>query len=98
PPTSPLFPYTTLFRSIRGVCDVDEVAVNGDAHRAGAARRDRAAVDRLERAVAVDAQCRELVAAGVDRDHEAPVRSDLDRALRREDRKSTRLNSSHLGI
>src|SRR5437868_9679554 len=57
PPRSTLFPYTTLFRSIRGIRRQHEVA------------------------------------AGVD---------EIDRPLRRrqisEDRKSTRLNSSHVSI
>src|SRR5947199_5336125 len=61
-PTSPLFPYTTLFRSISGECN----SVSG---RDGGSRAVRQALSTLWR----------------DSAHSV-------------DRKSTRLNSSHLGI
>src|SRR5437899_11165999 len=60
PSTSTLFPYTTLFRSLRAI------ALRARAHLLRAARSPRAA--------------------------------DPGAAARGEDRKSTRLNSSHLGI
>src|SRR5438874_11329038 len=64
PPRSTLFPYTTLFRSRRGL-----------------ARRRR-----------------DLVEADPDRSHRRHLRSDPGRELPRRDRKSTRLNSSHVEI
>src|SRR5690606_40288652 len=84
PPVSPLFPYTTLFRS------VVEVVGAGDLDRARA-------------------ECRVRVVVGDDRD-QPPVflRPDRDLAqlahdrrvarVRGIDRKSTRLNSSHVKI
>src|SRR5437773_9438563 len=68
PPTSTLFPYTTLFRSIRGRPGV-----------AGARRPDR---DRGARAGVVP----------------VAVRHDHAEAVDGLDRKSTRLNSSHITI
>src|SRR5437899_8433824 len=75
PPSSTLFPYTTLFRSARRGASAHRTAARGE-HTAGAARggdlRDRQS-----------AQPRRTV------DHLRPGARD---------RKSTRLNSSHLGI
>src|SRR5690606_41067031 len=93
PPPSPLFPYTTLFRS--------------EARLAFRRIHERVLVERLERVEDAD---RELQAVEVRRrviDLREPVRVDVpepDRAQRRvgrravEDRKSTRLNSSHVKI
>src|SRR5262245_63653595 len=86
PLTSPLFPYTTLFRShysVRAENDEDRRAdLQG---RAEAMLREALALNRtLGREQAMAYIYREL-AETVDR------RSNLDR-------KSTRLNSSHLGI
>src|SRR5437899_4347651 len=64
PPRSTLFPYTTLFRSVRAVLRLD--ATNA---------RDDVRAEALER---------------------APRKT--FRTVGNEDRKSTRLNSSHLGI
>src|SRR5947199_3756923 len=77
PPRSPLFPYTTLFRSEQqhaGVAD---------------AEAEHAAGDRDEQALG-NQLANEPSASGADREAERqePAR----------DRKSTRLNSSHLGI
>src|SRR5205085_12685226 len=97
PPTSPLFPYTTLFRS-----DVVAVRVVGD--RAGR----RAAEDRP----AVEARVAELDERGADRVHLRGQRrvgrgvvaagvepaQDQGPGLLQGDRKSTRLNSSHSQI
>src|SRR5256885_12730924 len=79
PPRSTLFPYTTLFRSVRGQWDI--------------ALRD------LEYAIGLDADGDGTITwgelKGKRRDSEAYAFSRL-RILR--DRKSTRLNSSHLVI
>src|SRR5436853_4298980 len=76
PPRSTLFPYTTLFRSLRVV---DEAAIAsartmgmGDANAS-----DQAAVEAMRR-------CLDTIA--------------IDGTIVIGDRKSTRLNSSHLGI
>src|SRR5690606_40534035 len=87
PPTSPLFPYPTLFRSVRrrvrGVevaaralgLEVEAVVAAGGVRRGhDAARRHRLAHERARRARA------------------------LDLRDRHQDRKSTRLNSSHVKI
>src|SRR5438094_6218076 len=76
PPTSTLFPYTTLFRS-------PQPQQFGHGFGAGGRRRERvAAGEQLEEH---DAE-REHVRPGIDRRRDA------------EDRKSTRLNSSHRTI
>src|SRR5256885_12666248 len=69
PPRSTLFPYTTLFRSERGVADLEDVVERRD-------RCPQALVLRCE-----GCECRVQV-----------------RDKTGEDRKSTRLNSSHLVI
>src|SRR3712207_7243386 len=86
PPTSPLFPYTTLFRSRHPAAVVDR-GLHRHVVRGFALRRDeRAAVG-----VAVLELDRVGVAGG---DHDAT--EVVDRVV--EDRKSTRLNSSHANI
>ena len=67
-----------------GVGHVDQAAVDRDADRPGSAGGDDAAGDPAERAVAVDPQHRDLVAAGVDSEHEPAAGRELDRALGRE--------------
>src|SRR5205814_3835762 len=76
PPRSPLFPYTTLFRSLLG-------GQADPAHPAGVRARRLAHAARGGRA---------------GHDGPAAVRPDLGAPGGRGDRKSTRLNSSHLGI
>src|SRR5262245_66038083 len=74
PPRSTLFPYTTLFRSLRDAqlpADLRGAGVRGQERR-GERRQRAAQVPRARRDAAGGAE--------------------------REDRKSTRLNSSHLGI
>src|SRR5205814_9082547 len=87
-PTSTLFPYTTLFRSDprrRAAAALDKVRIDEDARRV---RRRREDLDADRARVFVHH------VGGRDR-----VVRDRRRALiDREDRKSTRLNSSHLGI
>jgi hypothetical protein len=58
--------------------------VDGDAVGQGAAGGDDAAGNQAERAVAVDPQHRDLVAAGVDGEYVTAVGRELDGALRRE--------------
>src|SRR5207249_10509060 len=87
PPT--LFPYTTLFRSDH-VADLRLAEVLGEGGHAGR--------EPLRGTAALDDVREELVGEGV---HQAPVRE--VRRLRGEargrgDRKSTRLNSSHVSI
>src|SRR5256885_11021182 len=90
PPRSTLFPYTTLFRSSFAMCRTIVVYSRATtelsrwAHlRLESASRQKG-VDRL----------RVVVQAELGRDHRLAV----DHALDQQDRKSTRLNSSHLVI
>src|SRR5688572_32288664 len=86
PPRSTLFPYTTLFRSRRG------------GHARVPAARGRAPGAVRAQACAVRVAAREPVRGerGHGVDH-PPARQD-EALLQREDRKSTRLNSSHSQI
>src|SRR3712207_8291794 len=87
PPRSPLFPYTTLFRSEQAVA---HPTADRPCHGAGAFRK------------------REQAARGDDRHHQALAQIQDEVADHREldpiqaeggeDRKSTRLNSSHANI
>src|SRR5262245_65216556 len=81
PPTAPLFPYTTLFRSVARVRD-DDVVEQADAE--DLPRRDEPGRQRVVEVRRLGVAARVVV-------HE-------DHAARALDRKSTRLNSSHLGI
>src|SRR5256885_15655466 len=94
PPRSTLFPYTTLFRS-RGAVGLDpdhrQIAWREPAHLA----RERArAGDELRRRQLV----RRCGRAGDDVRDAVAERQELALLGRSEDRKSTRLNSSHLVI
>src|SRR5256885_5706085 len=84
PPRSTLFPYTTLFRSERGGPQrrVPALRVPGDHHALA-----QAGVELARRAAYVEHAAALFLA------HQVHVR-----ARRAEDRKSTRLNSSHLVI
>src|SRR5947209_12741662 len=82
PPTSTLFPYTTLFRSHRHRSGDGSVRVR---HRPRKRRPPRGARPRL-------------VADEGRRAPGAPPEEDLRRRGRPRDRKSTRLNSSHANI
>src|SRR5256885_9341654 len=87
PPRSPLFPYTTLFRS---------VTAHADHQPAGALERERGA-DRIARPAADAAAA--FGADIVERMAERPSGAiPRQRDMRERDRKSTRLNSSHLVI
>src|SRR5205807_8265676 len=82
PPAAPLLPYTTLFRSRRAT------------RRSRAARRDRLTErDELERRVH---ELGALVARGPARALPGLLRGIAGEHAERADRKSTRLNSSHL--
>src|SRR5947209_14567433 len=80
PPRSTLFPYTTLFRSLSARGRAGELRL---ARRAERVRRDA-----LYRGEVVEV--RAVVVVGIGAGHRR-----LGPELRREDRKSTRLNSSH---
>src|SRR3712207_8699063 len=82
PPRSPLFPYTTLFRSS------GDVAAGTDVRR-----RDR----RLVEAAAGDGDQPGPVATRLGLQPAEPLGTDVERE-RNLDRKSTRLNSSHANI
>src|SRR5436309_5399442 len=86
PPCSPLFPYTTLFRSVIGEGErlVAALAIFAHAHRRVALGQRRAVGADDERHVAVG-RCRQ-------------AQSRENEQLPRRDRKSTRLNSSHVKI
>src|SRR3712207_7312825 len=83
PPRSTLFPYTTLFRSVPGL---DEVL--------GPRRRVDRDLDRVRAVVGGDPGADAL--PRLDRDRERGLEGRL--VLGRQDRKSTRLNSSHANI
>src|SRR3712207_6904858 len=82
PPRSTLFPYTTLFRS--DLRAVREVAELRLPHHQGVPRHDRVAVLEAHHALLRERAVEDL-------DERAPV-------ARGQDRKSTRLNSSHANI
>src|SRR5207244_9325257 len=92
PPSSPLFPSTTLFRSPVGVTQLDEVAVAvipaGDRDDAVGCRADRRAVrGRVIRAfVRPPALQNRMIAI---------AETARDMAVAERDRKSTRLDPSH---
>src|SRR3712207_8247142 len=78
PPRSTLFPYTTLFRSLKGVEHLAQVAFDGGGRRAvrcHAPRDEGAVVDDVDK-----------------------LRQGGQVGLGGQDRKSTRLNSSHANI
>src|SRR5690606_41313571 len=82
PPTPTLFPYTTLFRSLRSVAGQLLVGVVADAALAGLRAHTRFLARRAGRAA---------------RAHAArSVSVQVEGALPLTDRKSTRLNSSHV--
>src|SRR5256885_6565931 len=91
PPRSTLFPYTTLFRS-------DAVPESRDPDRGDASERLRGArgagVDRSENPLQQHAGVEGRAFAGM----RGRAMRDLRDRLRHLDRKSTRLNSSHLVI
>src|SRR5207253_10263986 len=84
PPRSILFPYTTLFRSTRG-----SLSVHGESHESEVARRE----SRLGRRKSLVRQ--RFVTAGLRR---ATAGRAVTKLRGQSDRKSTRLNSSHVAI
>src|SRR2546430_4149282 len=90
PPRSTLFPYTTLFRSVREVdrdAQQDERRVDPGEHQRGGGRRDHAEHQLAPEEHQPRAYLRESVRHAL----EDAVDADIDR-------KSTRLNSSHSQI
>src|SRR5262245_62679482 len=85
PPTSTLFPYTTLFRSHHGDCEQTNRATDAFFGEIAV----RIAVNRVPEGAK---QAGALLGAGRHDPNDSIVVSRLA------DRKSTRLNSSHLGI
>src|SRR3712207_9005983 len=88
PPRSTLFPYTTLFRSVIRICGLGRSPENGAAVPAGHQRSAATSAVRDEHLVGHATQRR-----GCRNQDSAPERHLAPR--QREDRKSTRLNSSH---
>src|SRR2546426_8396228 len=90
PPRSTLFPYTTLFRS----------AVRGGDEFAGDDPGRREPLDGVARRAGAphEARLRRSSGGGPGAHPAAPAGRDGPHHLRRRDRKSTRLNSSHLVI
>src|SRR2546430_13618927 len=90
PPNSPLFPYTTLFRSVGQAGDV---VVGLDRRRSGAAP----GLDhvRVERPLHEKAR---VLTAVLGREPAGLLLEDADELAADQDRKSTRLNSSHSQI
>src|SRR3712207_9544525 len=94
PPRSTLFPYTTLFRSVRAPAILDVPAVPAEAEHGVLARDRRRVEDECVRRVAADRELLEDVARLPVRQQEIRVCHGRDLP----DRKSTRLNSSHANI
>src|SRR5262245_64819786 len=87
PPSSPLFPYTTLFRSDRGPL---ERLQRGQSHGLVGLVRELRHLSPLVMVTRGAQKESDRAAVGAGHGCEHPIG--------REDRKSTRLNSSHLGI
>src|SRR5207249_5124103 len=96
-PTSPLFPYTTLFRSHLAVDLLAQDAIRA-AHVVGALGRDRRRLDRQARlADSRRGSAHDLVLRAAPVLQRQVVALELDLHLGDiRDRKSTRLNSSHV--
>src|SRR3546814_6720944 len=98
--TDTLFPYTTLFRSDRPEADVDDAAFEAEERRQdreekpGIDAEEEDLKDRIERDersdILIVALC-ELVP----HDHHCDAARETDQDQASQDRKSTRLNSSH---
>src|SRR5262245_63967013 len=91
PPPSTLFPYTTLFRSER-----HQHGRKGERHAAQRQRHQRLARD--DARAASDDGKEDRQPTHNHGDGRKPSRQKLPSREPEEDRKSTRLNSSHLGI
>src|SRR5438874_10355622 len=89
-PRSTLFPYTTLFRSCFNTQDQPKLTWAASFVLA------RAYVDQLERSNGLSAERLKAVRQALD--HAEKAKSDARRDALKQDRKSTRLNSSHVEI
>src|SRR5262245_64668747 len=91
PPRSTLFPYTTLFRSLGLKCGDEFPVKRGDVKRGGftvsVAGKRRGKGSSREQSPYAE------IAAGI----KLAIAENIER-IYKQDRKSTRLNSSHLGI
>src|SRR5207253_11409240 len=90
PPPSPLFPYTTLFRSARNLYLGQRIPLAGVAHQNGTIR-----FGRDPKTSALDANCK---AHELDNLYVVDASFIPSSAAVNPDRKSTRLNSSHVAI
>src|SRR5438309_4503945 len=82
PPSSTLFPYTTLFRSVLGRLDPDNFL--GGAMKLDAAGATRGIAEKIAKPLKIEAV--------------AAAQAIVEIAISKIDRKSTRLNSSHSSI
>src|SRR5690348_18088949 len=92
-PRSTLFPYTTLFRSLRYTEEHGGITLREPASRLPDARHELSAKQEVLGLLAVEADVREDVAAAPSHLDFSHQRRSLSRG-----RKSTRLNSSHPSI
>src|SRR5262245_64327720 len=90
PPTSTLFPYTTLFRSV--LIDRDQPSADK-----GKAHSEKMISEQIARGRATAAD-KDALLARITATADFAVLKDCDLVIEAVDRKSTRLNSSHLGI
>src|SRR5690606_41346954 len=92
PPTSPLLPYTTLFRSLEASCAAS-------ARAAPQGQRPRPARSRVDAGVEFAVLAAGVAAARKVGEQRSVERATAERRIElRGDRKSTRLNSSHVKI
>src|SRR5262245_65180767 len=88
PPTSTLFPYTTLLRSVYKVGSDEEVTIQDLAQRIKTLCDSKSEIEFVPYEKVYGNSCEDMR-------RRVP---DLTKIQRTVDRKSTRLNSSHLGI
>src|SRR5439155_20171280 len=95
PPTSPLFPYTTLFRSVNAPLALEQATYRATGLGDLTAQAERWVLSRADAVLAVSAPLRDyVVSLGVEPSRVHVIPNGVDPT----DRKSTRLNSSHVAI